>query len=87
MLEIAAAGPIQVGATEQLELSVEWTDGAVTTEIADVFWSSDDPTVLTTSNDGGVEGTATGVSEGTATVEAIFGGHSATLDIEVVDPT
>ena len=83
-IEIVPPADLFVGSTVSLELTVVWSDESESAEVAAVFWSSDDPGVLTTSNDVGLEGTIVGVSPGLATVNAAFENLSTSLVIEVL---
>jgi trimeric autotransporter adhesin len=87
LLELSGPSTLTVAETAPLTLEVTWTDGSTSSEAAEVAWSSDDPAVLTTSNDSGTEGVVFAAGSGSATVSAVFEGESATLVIDVVDPS
>ncbi len=66
---------------QALVATATWTDGSETDVTALTLWSSDDPSVVTASNDASVEGVITAVAEGDATVTGSFG--SAEVEVEV----
>jgi uncharacterized protein YjdB len=78
-------GPLTLGlgGSASLSLQVGWTDGSETVEVVDVAWSSDDPSVVATSNDAGLEGTVVAVGPGAATVQGVYEGVVGTLSITV----
>jgi len=69
---------VEVGATEQLEVTL-LDAGGTPIEDAEVTWSSSDGAVATVSEDGLV----TAVGSGTAVVTAESGDHSATVEVQV----
>jgi len=73
---------VEIGATEQLEVTLLDAGGAPI-EDAEITWSSSDEAVATVSEDGVV----TAVGSGTATVTAESGDHSATVEVQVQPAT
>ncbi len=83
-LEVDPAA-LTLAPTEQQALvaTATWTDGGQTDVTAATLWSSDDPSVLTASNDASMEGVLTGITEGDATVTGSFGGSFVEVEVEV----
>jgi uncharacterized protein YjdB len=73
---------VEVGGTEQLEVTLLDAGGAPIQD-ADITWSSSDETVATVTQDGVV----TAVGSGTATVTAESGDFSATVEVQVQPAT
>ncbi|TVP49551.1 MAG: hypothetical protein EA350_01845 [Gemmatimonadales bacterium] len=69
---------VEIGATEQLEVTL-LDAGGTPIEDAEITWSSSDEVVATVSEDGVV----TAVGSGTAVVTAESGDHSATVEVQV----
>ena len=83
--EVVGPDVMNPGQVADFTLLVDWTDGSQSSEAADVGWSSDDPAVLTTSNDAGQEGRVTAQTAGQATLQASFGDLEVDWIITVVD--
>ena len=75
------AEPVAVGDELALGAEVRDRDGRMIAD-ATVSWASSDPEVAAV----GPEGVVTAVGQGTATITAVAGGASATVQFSVADP-
>jgi uncharacterized protein YjdB len=82
----ASDAAIPVGADTRFTATGTYTDGSTADLTAAVAWSSLDPAITTISGDPGLEGVATGIGQGTATVRAdAAGGIFGTASLQVTD--
>jgi uncharacterized protein YjdB len=92
-LTITPSNPatILVGATQQFQANVVYSDGTTTAVTNTANWTSSDATIASVSNGGagpfgGGRGLATGVGAGTATITATYQGQTATVNLSVRNP-
>ena len=74
---------LPLGTSWPMGVTGGYTDGSEAELAEQVTWSSDDPSVLTTSNDAGAQGTVRAVGLGSTTVRARWGDLEAFAAVEV----
>jgi uncharacterized protein YjdB len=86
-VEVSTSDPaIPVGADTRFTATGTYTDGSTENLTTSVAWSSSDPTITSVSSLPGLEGVATGVGIGMATVRAdADGGVFGTASLQVTD--
>lgn len=76
---------LALGTSWPLAVTGGYTDGTEAGLEEAVSWSSDDPSVVTTSNDAGQEGVVSAVGVGSTTVRAVLGDAEAFAPVDVTE--
>lgn len=92
-LTISPANPatLLVGGTQQLQANAVYSNGNTTGVTTTATWTSSDANVASVSNGGGGpgggRGLVTGIGAGTAEIQAVYSGFTATVTVAVRAPT
>jgi hypothetical protein len=88
LIEVTPTAPsIADGTNVQLAATGIFSDGTNQDLTAQATWSSSNAPIATVSNAAGSQGLATGVSPGSSTVSAAFGGKTGSTDVAVTNAT